>query len=94
MIRDGEQQIIDSDDLVPGDLAVLDEGDAVPADIRLIEVAQLEVVESILTGESLPVTKKTDAIKAKVIIIHKEKKRRVIYTLLYFDLYYINIIIL
>ncbi|KAG2219710.1 hypothetical protein INT45_006042 [Circinella minor] len=65
VIRDGEQQIVDSDDLVPGDLAVLDEGDAVPADIRLIEVAQLEVVESILTGESLPVTKKTDAIKAK-----------------------------
>ncbi|KAI9496328.1 hypothetical protein BDB00DRAFT_143081 [Zychaea mexicana] len=65
VIRDGEQQIVDSDDLVPGDLAVLDEGDAVPADIRLIEVAQLEIVESILTGESLPVTKKTDAIKAK-----------------------------
>ncbi|KAI8148387.1 hypothetical protein BJV82DRAFT_647838 [Fennellomyces sp. T-0311] len=65
VIRDGEQQIVDSDDLVPGDLAVLDEGDAVPADIRLTEVAQLEIVESILTGESLPVTKKTDAIKAK-----------------------------
>lgn len=66
VIRDGEQIMVDSEDLVPGDLAVLDEGDAVPADIRLIDVAQLELVESILTGESLPVLKKTDAIKAKV----------------------------
>ncbi|KAI7878337.1 calcium ATPase [Lichtheimia hyalospora FSU 10163] len=65
VIRDGEHIMVDSEDLVPGDLAVLDEGDAVPADIRLIDVAQLELVESILTGESLPVLKKTDAIKAK-----------------------------
>lgn len=66
MIRDGEQQMLDSDGLVPGDLVVLDEGDAVPADIRLIQVAQLEIIESILTGESLPVAKKVDVIKAKV----------------------------
>ncbi|KAF7727078.1 P-type ATPase [Apophysomyces ossiformis] len=64
VIRDGEQQLIASEELVPGDLVVLEEGGAVPADIRLIEVSQLELVEGILTGESLPVPKKTDVIKA------------------------------
>lgn len=66
MIRDGEQQMVDSEELVPGDLVVLEEGDAVPADLRLVEVAQLELVEGILTGESVPVQKSVDAIKAKV----------------------------
>jgi Ca2+-transporting ATPase len=47
-------------------LVILEEGDAVPADIRLIEVSQLGVVEGILTGESVPVQKNTNAIKAKV----------------------------
>lgn len=66
MIRDGQQIMVESIDLVPGDVVVLEEGDAVPADLRLIEVSQVQVVESILTGESLPVQKKVDAIKARV----------------------------
>ncbi|KAI9028210.1 hypothetical protein CLU79DRAFT_787889 [Phycomyces nitens] len=65
VIRDGEQQLIGSEDLVPGDVVVLEEGEAVPADLRLIEVSQLELVESILTGESVPSTKSTEAVKAK-----------------------------
>ncbi|KAL7318226.1 hypothetical protein PS15m_004478 [Mucor circinelloides] len=65
VIRDGQQQMIGSEELVPGDLVVLEEGDAVPADIRLIEVAQLGVIEGILTGESVPVQKNVQAIKAK-----------------------------
>jgi Ca2+-transporting ATPase len=52
--------------VVPGDLVVLDDGEAIPADLRLIEVSQFEAEESILTGESVPVAKTTDAIKAKV----------------------------
>ncbi|OAD67454.1 hypothetical protein PHYBLDRAFT_86228, partial [Phycomyces blakesleeanus NRRL 1555(-)] len=65
VIRDGEQQMIGSEDLVPGDVVVLEEGEAVPADLRLIEVSQLELIESILTGESVPSSKSTDAVKAK-----------------------------
>ncbi|KAI9485475.1 MAG: hypothetical protein EXX96DRAFT_545245 [Benjaminiella poitrasii] len=65
VIRDGNQRLINSEELVPGDLIVLEEGDAVPADIRLIEVSQLAVVEGVLTGESLPVQKNIEAIKAK-----------------------------
>jgi Ca2+-transporting ATPase len=68
VIREGQQQFIGSEDLVPGDLVVLEEGDAVPADIRLIEVSQLGVVEGVLTGESVPVQKNTHAIKAKVCL--------------------------
>jgi Ca2+-transporting ATPase len=66
VIRDGKQLIIESGDLVPGDLVVLEEGEAVPADLRLCEVAQLEVVESILTGESLPVAKSIRTIRKRV----------------------------
>ncbi|CAO3660084.1 unnamed protein product [Rhizopus microsporus] len=65
VIRDGQQKYVESEELVPGDLVILEEGDAVPADIRLIEVSQLSVVEGILTGESVPVQKNTNAIKAK-----------------------------
>lgn len=77
VIRDGNQQLINSEDLVPGDLVVLEEGDAVPADIRLTEVSQLAAVEGILTGESLPVQKNTEPIKAKVrvLVSCQEKKK-------------------
>ncbi|CAB4407875.1 unnamed protein product [Rhizophagus irregularis] len=62
VIRDGEQIIVDSSQLVPGDIVVLEEGDAIPADLRIVECSRLEVIESILTGESLPVSKSTKKI--------------------------------
>ena len=52
--RGGELQRIESRELVPGDVVVLEAGDAVPADGRLIESANLRVLEASLTGESLP----------------------------------------
>jgi P-type E1-E2 ATPase len=49
---------ISSRELVPGDLLLVKEGDSVPADARLFYVSSLEVDESLLTGESVPVEKK------------------------------------
>jgi magnesium-transporting ATPase (P-type) len=58
VIRDGEASEIASRELVPGDLVLLTSGDRVPADIRITSAQELELDESALTGESLPVQKK------------------------------------
>ena len=63
--RDGVVKVVDSSELVPGDIVILEAGDAVPADGRLIECASLKVEESALTGESVPVEKFIDAIMLK-----------------------------
>lgn len=57
VIRDGQEQQVASAQLVPGDLVILSPGDKVPADGKIIESADLEVNQSSLTGESLPVLK-------------------------------------
>lgn len=57
VIRSGEKQRIDATDLVPGDIVLLQSGDKVPADIRLLKSRELQIDESALTGESLPVSK-------------------------------------
>jgi Ca2+-transporting ATPase len=57
VVRDGRELEIPADELVPGDLAVVREGDRVPADLRLVSSRGLEVDESALTGESLPIGK-------------------------------------
>ncbi|MCR9220563.1 MAG: HAD-IC family P-type ATPase [Alphaproteobacteria bacterium] len=61
VIRDGVAQTIDVEALVPGDLVLLSSGDKAPADIRLTLSQNLAVDESMLTGESLVVTKNADA---------------------------------
>jgi len=55
--RDGEVRDIAADEVVPGDVVWLESGNRVPADLRLLTAQGLEVDESLLTGESLPVTK-------------------------------------
>jgi Ca2+-transporting ATPase len=62
VLRGGEILRIDADQLVPGDIIILNEGDTVAADARLIEVGGLQVSESALTGESMPVIKAIDAV--------------------------------
>lgn len=60
VIRDGKKQRVPASDLVPGDIVIIEEGDNIPADLRIIESSDLNVDESALTGESLPVEKKCD----------------------------------
>ena len=60
--RDDRRDEIDAVELVLGDIVSVEAGDRVPADIRLIEVAELTVEESALTGESEAVRKTTDAV--------------------------------
>jgi Mg2+-importing ATPase len=55
--RDGQASEVDITELVPGDVVSLRVGDVVPADLRLIETANLECDESVLTGESAPAPK-------------------------------------
>ncbi len=62
VLRDGERRSIDSALLVPGDVVLLEAGEKVPADVRLLEAAGLRVEEAILTGESVPVDKRTKAV--------------------------------
>ncbi len=63
VLRNGERAEIEAEKLVPGDIVFLNIGDKVPADIRLIEVQDFSADESVLTGESLPVYKKTEHLK-------------------------------
>jgi P-type Ca2+ transporter type 2C len=60
--RDGQLTEIPADQLVPGDVVAIEAGDIVPADGRLLRAATLEVAESALTGESLPVAKGTEPV--------------------------------
>ena len=64
VLRDGVQQILDAEELVPGDVILLDPGAHVPADARLVEAIALRVEEAALTGESIPVAKSTEAVSA------------------------------
>jgi Ca2+-transporting ATPase len=57
VMRDGEIHEIDAEQVVPGDVIWLESGNRVPADLRLIHTHNLEVDESLLTGESLTVLK-------------------------------------
>ena len=60
VLRDGKIAVVQSEELVVGDVILLEAGDSIPADARLIECASLKVEEAALTGESVPVTKFID----------------------------------
>ncbi|MBQ2446451.1 MAG: cation-translocating P-type ATPase [Oscillospiraceae bacterium] len=62
VIREGQEQVIESSQLVPGDIIRLEAGDFVPADARLIKSVNLKCEESALTGESVPSEKDASAV--------------------------------
>ncbi len=66
VMRDGNLQQINSENLVPGDIIVLEEGDSIPADARILEESNLRCIESALTGESVPVGKSADVLDESV----------------------------
>ena len=57
VVRDGKEIRIPSEELVPGDIVLLSSGDKVSADLRLLSIKDIQINESALTGESLPVQK-------------------------------------
>lgn len=66
--RNGSFKIINSNNLVPGDIISLEAGDKIACDARIIECSNLFVDEAILTGESVPVEKNSEIIKSDVLI--------------------------
>jgi calcium-translocating P-type ATPase len=68
VVRDGTRTQLDAEEVVPGDVVELRPGDRVPADARLLGSRGLEVDESPLTGESLPVFKDPAPVAAEAIV--------------------------
>lgn len=62
VVREGREVELDARDVVPGDIVLLASGERVAADLRLIEATTLQVDESMLTGEVLPVSKQLDPV--------------------------------
>jgi Ca2+-transporting ATPase len=60
--RDGQSQLVNATELVPGDILLIESGQVIPADARLVSGYQLQVDESLLTGESVLVPKNSGAI--------------------------------
>jgi cation-transporting P-type ATPase F len=66
--REGRKQRVASEEIVPGDLVLLQSGDHVPADMRLLKIRSLQVDESPLTGESVPVEKRVDPLPEETVM--------------------------
>ncbi|MEL7068275.1 MAG: cation-transporting P-type ATPase [Cyanobacteria bacterium J06581_3] len=71
VLREGQTLQIPSRELVPGDVVLLTSGDKVPADIRLSKARNLQVDESALTGESVPIGKAVDLLSAKASLAER-----------------------
>ncbi len=67
VIRDNVEVSIPSKDLVPGDIVLFQEGARIPADCKVLESVNLEVDESMLTGESVSVVKSPDNEKENLV---------------------------
>ncbi|PJA47537.1 hypothetical protein CO172_00940 [Candidatus Uhrbacteria bacterium CG_4_9_14_3_um_filter_36_7] len=72
VVREGKEWEIPIEEIVPGDIIKLSQGDRVPADARIIFVNDFQIDESILTGESLPVTKSAEPVSKSAMIIDQK----------------------
>ena len=68
VVRSGQKHKVSAAGLVPGDLVFLQSGDKVPADLRLLRCRELQVDESALTGESVPVKKQPDRLDSDTVL--------------------------
>jgi Ca2+-transporting ATPase len=68
VVREGKEEEVPTRELVPGDILILEAGDKIPADARLIELHSLKCDEASLTGESVPVKKKTNTLQKGIPI--------------------------
>ncbi len=71
VLREGERRRVPSTDLVPGDIVLLQAGDKVPADLRLLRCRELQVAESALTGESIPVEKDVGPLESETLLAER-----------------------
>ena len=62
VLRDGDAYQISSEEIVPGDIVLLESGERIPADMRILESHNLEIDESLLSGESVAVIKQAEAV--------------------------------
>ena len=68
VVRDGKRKKITASELVPGDLVLLQSGDKVPADLRLVRCREIQIDESALTGESVPVQKQPGQLPVETVL--------------------------
>ncbi len=71
VMRSGKLKEIPATELVPGDIMVLESGDKIAGDARLLDAEDLEVNEAVLTGESIPVSKKVCVVKEKIALTNR-----------------------
>ena len=72
VIRDGKVISVDAEELTIGDYVLLESGDKISADMRIVEAHNLMIDESILTGESIQVSKNNETIKKEKMIIAEQ----------------------
>ena len=72
VIRDTNKMLIDSEDLVVGDIVMLYSGNKIPADIRILTIKELQVDESSLTGESVSVEKNDNVLTKDTLLADRK----------------------